>query len=447
MKVLRMPLSSQTDSLAHSRHSSALDWLRAISAVLVVALHAGIAYLSHPMPGLAWPTQDGQSSIVNGIVWTIELFIMPLFLIIAGYLAWQSLRRRGPADLVRTRVSRLLKPFAFACLFILPIDFYIWVDGWVIDGLVPARKLRSLKFEDGIDKNLWGFAHLWFLPYLMSYVALLAGVDTINRRGYRFGNFAQAFGQWSWQRWTAILMFTATAILYVRPEVVWGFQHAFLPVPSKWTYSGLFFIAGVLIAKHDRDFMSLAHACQRTIPLACVTAFAAIVMGLWHLDQSSLVTEKSSSSDASTTLAALLLAGLTVAAAITLSLAAIGATTRWNRSTPRWIAYLSGASFWIYLVHHPLVGLLQIDLKYLLPTAPAEIKFALVTILTTGISIGSYHVMIRQTRLGRWIGLASPSTSETSTTDQTDQPQILSLPSVDPEPSEKSSEQPSRRAA
>ncbi len=151
------------------------DAIRALAALGVLLLHACVPYLQHPMRGLAWPVRDSSSAAVDVLFWGIELFIMPVFLVMAGILAWRSLHRHGPGKLVKTRARRLLIPLAFGMLVILPLDLYAWVLGWVGEGLVPAVKLKSLKFDNGIDRDLWGLSHLWFLQYLFLYVAVLSG--------------------------------------------------------------------------------------------------------------------------------------------------------------------------------------------------------------------------------------------------------------------------------
>ena len=87
-----------------------LDFLRGVAALGVVMLHACVPYPRHPMPGLAWPVHDGASPWVGFLFWWIELFIMPLFLAMAGFLAWQTLQRHGERKLVRNRAKRLLIP-------------------------------------------------------------------------------------------------------------------------------------------------------------------------------------------------------------------------------------------------------------------------------------------------------------------------------------------------
>ncbi len=80
-----------------------LDAIRGFAALLVVLFHACIPYLTHPMPGLAWPVRDASSGVVDFFYWWTELFIMPLFLAMAGFFAWKTLQVRGRSDLVKSR--------------------------------------------------------------------------------------------------------------------------------------------------------------------------------------------------------------------------------------------------------------------------------------------------------------------------------------------------------
>ena len=62
------------------------------------------------------------------------------------------------------------------------------------------------------------------------------------------------------------------------------------------------------------------------------------------------------------------------------------------------LRYLADGSYWVYLCHLPVVGLLQI---VLLPVpAPAGLKFLTVFTVTMVLCLASYQVMVRYTFLG-----------------------------------------------
>ncbi len=179
MKVLS--IDSEAPKL-RSPKVAGFDVVRAVAAFGVVLLHCCVPYMRPSVPGLVWSVRDTPHWIAEQCFWTIELFIMPLFLVLAGFLAWQTLDRSGASSLIKSRARRLLVPLLFGCVVILPLDLYAWLLGWVTEGLIAPQKLRSLKFDPAIDRDLWGLSHLWFLQYLFLYVvALAAGVWAWHR--------------------------------------------------------------------------------------------------------------------------------------------------------------------------------------------------------------------------------------------------------------------------
>ena len=112
-------------------------------------------------------------------------------------------------------------------------------------------------------------------------------------------------------------------------------------------------------------------------------------------------------------LAALCLASMTVAAAWCMALGIIGLANRAGKRLAghpqlrERIRYVAEASFWIYLMHHPLVGLIQIDLKWLLPTLSPFAKACLATSIALVWSLASYEWLLRTSKLGRLIGITS----------------------------------------
>jgi glucan biosynthesis protein C len=71
-----------------------------------------------------------------------------------------------------------------------------------------------------------------------------------------------------------------------------------------------------------------------------------------------------------------------------------------NRPQPV-IQYFADSSYWVYLTHLPIVGLIQVDL-FAVPTH-AELKFLIVLVGTMALTLTSYQVMVRHTFLGLWL--------------------------------------------
>lgn len=423
MKVIRLndhqrPVRETSSAIA------GFDALKAMAAVAVVTLHAGVPYLRHPMPGLIWPVMDSSSRLVDAIFWSIEVVVMPLFLMIAGFLLWRSSRRLSPGRLVKSRAERLLVPLAFGALIVLPIDLFVWTLGLVAEGTVPAIKLKSYKFSPPISDQIWGLAHLWFLLYVFLYVVVAACLFRLGSGGF-LSRAATAFSRPT--RLAVILAVVAVVSLTIAPEIVWGFQHAFLPVPSKWIYSGMFFAAGCVLAVYDGE---LRWACKETPRLLGASAIllpSSVLLGIWMLEQSAGEQPIKFSAN-------LALALLTVAAAGTCTLGLIGAAKRYIVCLSKPVRYLASVSFWIYIVHHPLLGVVHYDLKWLWPQGPPIMKLAVSLAATIGLSLLMFEGMVRRTWIGVMLGYSKPSTPEPTGKES----ELIALPNTDP---------PQRRAA
>lgn len=410
------------------------DLARAIAALLVVYLHAGVPYLSHPMPGLVWATQDSSSRFVSATFWTIELFIMPLFLLLAGYFAYRSWASGGGANFIASRARRLLGPLLAAAILLLPLDYYVWLTGWVIDGQLAADRLWKLKIPKSQREHLLGLSHLWFLHYVFLYCVVLA----VAARSRFLASLSRLVPAAVEHRRAAaaltLLILAGWGTLILAPEVVFGFQHAFLPVPTKWLYSGTFFFGGLWIARQDPQWNAVNRWAVQLVSGGAVLAAAAVVLGQWAIERSDPSSLAFDISVASRTV----LATVTVTAAWCLSLGLIGVAHRLApglaRSSvgTRLITMMAAASFWIYLAHHPLVALLQIDTKLLFPQLSPLAKSLWVSALTVGCCLASYHVGLRLR--ARWRQPASESLQQVSA-EPIDHSEPAAAPSAYPLPS------------
>jgi len=404
MTAVSLPIKKTPNS-----RSIGPDAVRAFAAVLVVYLHGCIPYLVHKMPGLVWPVSDATNGIVDALFWAIEIFIMPFFLVISGFFAYRALVATDGHSFLKSRANRLLRPLLFGIFILLPIILYIWMIGLVAECRMPVVKLRSLKIPQPFGDQIWGLSHLWFLLYVFLYSAFMVGVNRVlrNRIPMRLRP--------TLRQTSAILIPAVGALTLVfAPEVVFGFQHAFLPVFSKWLYSGSFFAGGAALANFDPKFRSINRLAGRHLLLGTFATGIAVLLGCWTLR----LDPEQARTASSAWLVSITLATTTVLAAWSLALGVIGMSNRssvWlvkHKRTCQAIEYLSGASFWIYLVHHPIVGLVHIDLKFLTPSMDPLTKSLLAASIAIACGLGSYEYIVRTTRFGRFIGLTSKRATE-----------------------------------
>ena len=322
---------------------------------------------------------------------------MPAFLIMGGFVAAPMLDRLGPAEFARSRTRRLLLPFLFGCVLILPLDFYIWLLGWVIDDRIPMKKLRSLKLGPAAQ-DLWGVGHLWFLQYLLLF-SLAAAAIAARRSGARI---RPAFPRLS-SRWELVLVpvlfaLPGALVLYFQPRIVIGFRHSWHPLPANLLYYAPCFAAGWWLQRRAREGTDFTRTAWLHLGFS-VIAFAVLLPWV----RQHVIAEWSGTDRLRLTALFSAFAWLSAWGGVCLSLKPCP-------PPPRWVGYLSASSLWIYLAHHPAVGLAQVALMRV-PLAPAA-KFAITFAAATALSLLTYEACVRRT----WIGALLNGRRETRST-------------------------------
>jgi hypothetical protein len=79
----------------------------------------------------------------------------------------------------------------------------------------------------------------------------------------------------------------------------------------------------------------------------------------------------------------------------------LGVCTHLARHGGRAVKYLSDSSYWVYLAHFPVVGLVQADLS--LVKLPSFLKFLVAFEIGLAWSLLTYEACVRRTWLGRWL--------------------------------------------
>lgn len=370
------------------RHSG-LDALRGVATVLVVVLHAAVPYTAVAMPGLTWPVrQHGQSPLVDGLFWTIEGAIMPLFFWMSGYGAVRSLNAHGLGAFLRLRWARIGVPLLLGIAVILPCELYVWMLGWVVQGELPAYKLRTLCLGP-YHRDLWGLSHLWYLEYLLLFCGMLAAAKwTLGgyfEREHEAHHRRRAIlaDWWNSPARVAVLAVLSSAILWWQPKIVVGFQHSFFPVLGKCGFSGLFFSAGMMTAASGRA------STRWGWPRMLLSPFALwAVLPLVHADARGAVAGADR---------IVLATGLGCYAAF-MTTGAWDWAYRYQMKSGPVIRLVAASSYWTYLTHHPLTAVWHIALRD--SGLAVEVQCVLTVAGTLAWCMASYVVLVRKT----WIG-------------------------------------------
>jgi glucans biosynthesis protein C len=389
-----------------------LDRLRVGVMLAVVLLHAAIPFAMHSLPGLTWPTRhQDPSAAVDVLMWTCLLLVMPVFFWLSGYGAAQSLGRDGTQRFLQSRWRRIGRPGLVFAALLLPIELHVWVGGWVMDGLIPLRKLQSFKL--GIyDAGLWGPSNLWYLQNLFLYCCLFAAwrhwVKPNCPRLWTDGP-RSILSSWSDRLYRIECAFTRmgahplSSLMLVLPGL---FMLAVRPVKFVWL--GLFFVAGAIRQQNvQRDPIAIPlRTSLRVLIAGLVTLVVAAPLLLMYLEDPSAarlharLTMNPDPAQFAWTFR-LALAGL-IATGVVLTTRGLTETAlNDQQSTSTALQRWSRASYWIYLIHHPIAAACHLPLSR--TGWPADVQFVVAATLTLGLSWLSYGWFVEHTFVGTFL--------------------------------------------
>lgn len=381
---------SQTDRL------HGLDALRATALLLGVVLHASMAYF----PVTIWIVPDTDNSpVASAIFFAIHLFRMTSFFLIAGLFAHMMLGRRGTPGFIRDRLIRIAGPLA---------AFWTPVLAAIIAGLIWMAAIRNGGSipTDGpppppLTVATFPLTHLWFLYVLLIlYAAMLilrAPFAALDRDG-AWGRVVDRITGALIGPWTPALLAAPLALAFwLAPNWIPFFgiptpDTGLVPNPVALTAFGSAFGLGFLLDRR-RDLLS---RIERLWPVFTVAALvvgaAAMIMVGGPVPELVPVTDPGLKAPLAAVMALAVFASTFAALSLALRFASGYSAVR---------RYLSDASYWVYIVHLPLVMVGQILVINL--TWPWFVKLTVVIAGTMAVSLLTYELLVRHTFVGRWL--------------------------------------------
>ena len=358
-----------------------LDSLRASMMLLGIWLHTVVGY---SLAG-GWPYKDARPTAVFD--WTLGLihtFRMPVFMAMAGFFGALLWVRRGSGGFARNRIRRILLPFVVGWLAVFPPSLFMaaWSKTWSLSAAV--RVFTSGAFVEHLHPG-----HLWFLEYLLILYAIAwAGVKLVERAPSRALRGARALYRRALESpWRAALFAVPTfgTLCLMRAGSLED-PPGFAPVPRLVLAYLVPFAFGWLLYL-NRDLLPVfeRRAWVHTgLALLLFAAYSFVVAPRLHdLWLSPRV----------------IVAGLGALALWLITFGVIGLFLRHAASeSPRW-RYVADASYWMYVVHMPVVMAFQVALAGV--AIATEAKVFIVVAASTGVLVASYDLLVRST----WIGV------------------------------------------
>ncbi len=390
-----------------------LDGLRGTAMLLGIVIHGSLPYFSRIVGIEAiWPADDDQSIFLLLVFDFIHSWRMPVFFLMAGFFAHLVLDRRPTPAFIFDRLRRIALPLVFFGAVMAILVPTIWVYGWygamsweIFQDVMRDRK--SLGSSGDI------VAHLWFLYYLLlMYAALIAirslpklrPVRAILQAADRV-SIGRRLGNAIYTRIPLLLMLGAVILLVLRAgdesKPVWPLNLVDV------FYAGLFFFYGYGLYIR-REFIDRIKRPETMVTLWVMAAFAFWV----HVVLSGAV-DDATRQDAGEEAVAFLWLIRTVFYGSAAALFCIGLVGLFESllSSPRvWIRWLADSSYWIYIIHLPLVAFITFYLAHLDRQGRlqeltglswgAEAKFLAACVATCILGMLTYRYLVRYTRLG-----------------------------------------------
>jgi glucans biosynthesis protein C len=377
----------------------AIDALRGMAMFLVISLHAALGYIERDIPSVLWCVRDSPTlPLFDWFCWWCMSVSNPLYFTIAGFFAVHLYDSRGLRGFAANRARRVLGPFLVGLVTVGPACIVAWSYGWLITGRCNLGQIYRLRFRDAeIKSELWGPGHLWFLEYLLLMLLAYGLVRWwFDGRGPTRLPVRKWFLALLGSPWRPLVLAAPTvALLWIsrqRLEIdaVLDRHNSFFPDPVKFLHHATFFAVGAGLYRLRHDLLPrLAQVGPAYLALA-----APIFVGRAYLLGRDWTTPLHGPP-------ALALAVLGALFGWLIVLGFIGLCLRLFRQSHPGISYLADSSYWIYLVHMPVIGLLQVDLYRI--RGPALWKFPIVWATTLAIGFASYQTLVRYTTLGVWL--------------------------------------------
>lgn len=374
----------------------ALDAVRGFALILGVFFHASASFL--PSEQQAWLVMDVERSAAAGVIFfVLHMFRMTTFFLIAGFFARLVYHRRGALGFARDRGMRIALPLVifWPIVFPLIVACAIWgaLTMYGPDNLPEPPPTPDVPLP-------FPLTHLWFLYVLLVFyvvaVAVRGLVALIDRGGAlrRAADVAVRFvgGAPIAPIVLAVPLFVAFAL---NPGwMMWAGiptpDASLIPNAVAFTAYGVAFTFGWLLQRQ----VPLLNRWKAYWPYNLAAAIALTVAALhiaggWRTPNFDA---------AATQQQALSFAACYALASWCWALAFVGLSMQVFANVSAWRRYVADASYWIYIMHLPLVVALQIAVSQL-PIHWAA-KYIFVVAATLAVLLASYQLVVRHTFIG-----------------------------------------------
>ncbi|WP_395342532.1 acyltransferase family protein [Ningiella sp. W23] len=373
-----------------------LDAVRAFALLLGIVFHASISFL--PV-FIGWAVMDISTSDIVGVFMLMShSFRMPLFFLISGFFSHLVFHRIGATRYIQSRLIRLAVPFVVGWFFLKPLLISAWImghDSMRGDVSLSHALFGSLASFTAMPEGLFTGTHLWFLYYLLMISGIVVLVSLMLGQSSTFSKRIKR----AMDRAVQLTVQSRCIVLFLAiPTAVclWFMNHWGLDTPDKsliphlptLSIYGMCFALGWLLRRQKKVFEQFVCFTKRNFIVCIIAAVSLVYLSNFEPQYSHPQYD-------------VLKLGFIFSYALmmwSLIIASIAAFKHVFAKPNKIIRYLADASYWIYLIHLPIVIWLQIAFAEL----PLHwlVKLTSIVIISIGLSLILYAVFVRFTWLG-----------------------------------------------
>jgi len=349
-----------------------------------VVFHAALAYsvLAHPL----WPTADrGQSLIVDAFVWFFHLFRMPLFFVVAGFFAALLVQKRGMGGMIKNRFMRIILPLlVFWPLVYFSMSWLIRQAIADVENLSPLlQMIKPWLANPEAPTAPPTLVHLWFLAYMMCFCILVWVASVLE-----WSKHLSWLDALTPMKKACLVPLALIPALFAVPAP-FPAPESFFPQWWALLFYGTYFLIGFRLFHQARSLDQLRPLAPRLL-LISLLAYALFL----YLLQTNGMTKPDLFLQA-------ILVLLQAYIGYWMTLVCIIFGQRWLDVHHGFLRYIADASYWVYLVHLPLIFAIQIPLMDV--NLHWSVKLSLSLCATLSIAFLTYHLFVRRRLLGKFL--------------------------------------------
>jgi len=220
-----------------------IDWLRVVTTLCVFVFHSARFFDRFS----DWHVRNATTWIGGSIiVGFMNMWIMPMFMVLAGASTYYSLRSRSALQYIRERILRLLVPFLFGMsLIVVPQAYYELLYHGKPPGanLLEYYPLYILSLPERFAH--FSFYHLWFLAalFIFSLICLPLFLDLLRKGKSLLSALAFRINS-PWKLMVLLVLPLGLVNIFIYPGSFWGSR-----ATGGWCLVAhlLFFISGYML--------------------------------------------------------------------------------------------------------------------------------------------------------------------------------------------------------